>query len=402
MNGSARQRGNRQWRTGNRVQLLENGEEYYPRMLEAIGAAEREVIIETFILFDDPVGRRVQQALIAAAQRGCRVELTVDGYGSDDLSAAFVEAMTRVGVHFRFYDPQPRLLGYRINPIRRLHRKLVVVDGRIAFVGGINIALDHVTQAGPESKQDYAVRVEGPIVRDIQRFAELSIAKLESTRRERLRAWWRRRKQQPETALPDVGSSEVLFVVRDNERHPDGIEREYRAAIRTAQQRIVIANAYFYPGWRLLRSLRKAAHRGVDVTLILQGKPDMWIVKWAAENLYASLMRSGVRIFEYCERPLHAKVAVIDRHWATVGSSNLDPLSLYLNLESNLVFRDPDFAAELHTKLQNLMHQCCREVRRDQLPKADLVRYLFSLAMYQLNRRFPAWAVRSDYSQNRA
>ncbi|MDZ4080248.1 MULTISPECIES: cardiolipin synthase ClsB [Hydrocarboniphaga] len=380
------------WRAGNRVQLLENGEAYYPRVLEIVNAAEKEIFVETFILFDDPVGKPFQQALIAAARRGCRVELTVDGYGSANLTPEFIGEMTSVGIQFHVYRPQPKVMGMRTNLFRRLHRKLIVVDGRIAFCGGINIAFDHVADFGPTSKQDYAVEVEGPIVRDIHRFVELSVAKSEA-KQNRLKRWWQRRKQAiPEPEHASVGSVNAMFVIRDNERHHDDIERQYRLAIKSARSRIVIANAYFFPGWRLLRNLRDAARRGVDVTLILQGKPDMWYVKWVAENLYHYLMKAGVRIYEYCERPLHAKVAVIDDHWATVGSSNLDPLSLYLNLESNLVFRDAAFNAHLASRLRHLMQQCCREVQWDSIPHRDIRRQLFVFITYHLGRRFPAWA----------
>jgi cardiolipin synthase len=379
------------WTDGNRVQLLENGEAYYPRVLDAIGKARREVLVETFILFEDKVGIAFQQALIAAAQRGCRVELTVDGYGSFELTQAFVEAMTDAGIGFHVFRPQPKLFGMRTNLFRRLHRKLIVVDGELAFVGGINIAHDHVAEFGPKSKQDYAVEVEGPVVADIHRFCEMSLAKLAWKTHTR-RRWWQRRQQvPPPPELKPAGQARAMFVVRDNERHPNDIERQYRDAIKAARSRILIANAYFFPGYRLLRNLRDAARRGVEVTLILQGKPDMWYVKWVAENLYEYLMKAGVKIYEYCERPLHAKVAVIDDDWATVGSSNLDPLSLYLNLESNLVFRDAAFNRHLASRLRHLLTQCCTRVEWEAIPKRHIGRALFTFVTYHLGRRFPAW-----------
>lgn len=379
------------WVDGNRVELLENGEAYYPRVLAAIADAKQEIFVETFILFDDKVGKPFQQALIGAGQRGLRVELTVDGYGSADLTADFIKEMTDVGIGFHVYRPQPKIMGLRTNLFRRLHRKLVVIDGRLAFVGGINISHDHIADFGAGSKQDYAVEVEGPVVRDIHRFCELSVARHALTPQTR-RHWWQRKRAAPAAPrLEAVGGARAMFVVRDNERHHDDIERQYRLAIKAARRRIVIANAYFFPGFRLLRNLRDAARRGVDVTLILQGKPDMWYVKWVAENLYEYLMKAGVTIYEYCERPLHAKVAVIDEHWATVGSSNLDPLSLYLNLESNLVFSDAAFNRHLASRLSHLMLHRCRKVEWTALPKRDIRRQLFNFVTYHLGRRFPAW-----------
>src|SRR5690606_23771069 len=147
------------WRHDNTVELLENGEAFFPRVFDAIRAARREVLLETFILFDDEVGRELRQALIEAARRGAQVDVTVDGYGSDCLDEAFIGGLTEVGVRFHVFDPYPRIFGFRVNALRRLHRKLVVVDGEVAFVGGINYSADHLASFGPEAKQDYAAEL---------------------------------------------------------------------------------------------------------------------------------------------------------------------------------------------------------------------------------------------------
>ena len=327
-----------QWRESHRVELLENGEEFFPRVFELIAQARSEVLLETFIIEDDRIGHQLQQLLIEAAGRGAHVELIADGYGTADLSTASVEAMVSAGVRFRLYDPRPRVFSVRLNLFRRLHRKLVVVDGKIALVGGINFTVQHLREYGAQSKQDYAVEVEGPVVADIHRLITSMPAAEMVPRRLPQRLWrWRRRRASAAGSQTRVGSAGAALVARDNDRHRNDIERVYRLGIRSARRRIVIANAYFFPGYRLLRDLRNAARRGVDVCLILQGKPDMPIVRTAASTLHDYLQRGGVRIFEYRERPLHAKVAVIDEEWSTVGSSNLDPLSLFLNLEANLV-----------------------------------------------------------------
>ena len=152
------------WCAGNRIALLENGEAYYPRVFEAIGQARHEVMVETFILFADKVGWALHAVLLEAARRGVQVSLMVDGYGSPDLGPDFVDPLVEAGVRFQVYDPVPRLFGLRTNVLRRLHRKIVVVDGELAFVGGINFSADHLADHGPEAKQDYAVEVAGPIV----------------------------------------------------------------------------------------------------------------------------------------------------------------------------------------------------------------------------------------------
>lgn len=377
------------WRDGNRVRLLENGEEYFPRVMEAIAAANREVFVETFILFEDDIGRQLQAALIAAARRGLRVEVTVDGYGSDELGMEFIAAMTTAGVRFHVFDPRPRLLGFRLNVFRRLHRKLVVLDGRRAFVGGINFSQDHVRSYGPEAKQDYAVEVEGPVVQDIHRLVQSAVAPVE---RWAWRRWWRWRAQPAPIGMEPAGTARALFVTRDNDRHRGDIEEQYREAIRASRREIIIANAYFFPGYRLLRELRNAARRGVAVRLILQGKPDMPIVRWGATTLYDYLLRAGVSIYEYCERPMHAKVAVVDERWATVGSSNLDPLSLSLNLEANLIVSDPAFAAQLRERLMHLMTRGCEHIGPERAPRRTLGRQFLNFLAFHVTRRFPSWA----------
>lgn len=181
------------WQEGNRITLLENGDQYYPALFAAIGRASRQVILESFIWFEDEVGRRLHAVLLEAARRGIRVEVLLDGYGSPDLSDEFVGELTAAGVIFRYYDPRPKLMGMRTNLFRRMHRKIVVIDDTTAFVGGINYSAEHMSDYGPEAKQDYAVQVEGPVVLDILQFELENLPNSETARR-----WWRRRRHQPE------------------------------------------------------------------------------------------------------------------------------------------------------------------------------------------------------------
>ncbi len=375
------------WTTGNKVELLENGEGFFPRVFEAISGAQREVIVETFILFDDPVGRDLRSALIGAAQRGVKVDLMIDGFGSPDLSPEFMGGLTGAGVKVRVFDPGQRFFGKRLNVFRRMHRKIVVVDGACAFVGGINYSVDHMIASGPMSKQDYAVELHGPIVGEIHRFVLHAIAvggKGPSWFRRRLRA-------AHHDDIAPAGEAEALFVTRDNRRHTNDIERRYRAAIRTARHRVVIANAYFFPGYRLIKEMRNAARRGVDVRLILQGEPDMPIVKVAASMLYHHLLHAGVKIYEYCERPLHGKVALMDDRWSTVGSSNLDPLSLSLNLEANVIVRDQAFNGVLFERLDHLMQNSCKQIQTADLTEWSGWRLVRSFFIFHLLRWYPAW-----------
>ena len=375
------------WVPGNHFELLENGEEFFPRVFDAIRGAQREVVLETFILFEDKIGQQLHAALLAAADRGVEVHVLVDGFGSPDLSDSFVGQLVNAGVRFRIFDPGRRFLGQRLNLLRRMHRKIVVVDGTLGFIGGINYSADHVADFGPEAKQDYSVAVRGPIVAQMHRFA-----------REAVLGRARRRLQHSQDAgatagqLPRAGTADAIFVTRDNHQHTNDIERHYRVALRSARDRVVIANAYFFPGYRFIREMRRAAQRGVDVRLILQGQPDMAIVRTAASMLYDHLIRAGVRIYEYCDRPLHGKVALVDDEWSTVGSSNLDPLSLSLNLEANVIIRDRAFNDHLYGRLAHLMRHSCKQVKATPPGRFEGLRLLRSYLVFHLMRWFPTWA----------
>ncbi len=386
---------NGRWVAGNRFTLLENGEGFFPRVFECIAAAEHEVLLETFILFEDKVGQALQKALLTAAGRGVQIDITIDGYGSPDLSPAFILALTQAGVRVHVFDPSPRLWGYRTNLFRRMHRKIVVVDGKRAFVGGINYSADHLADFGAEAKQDYAVEMEGPLVAEIHQFVRAQLLLGQHPPGSRLAQLLNR---QPAPAVapanslpPATGPSDAIFVTRDNVEHQSDIERHYRIAIRGARRRIIIANAYFFPGYRLLRQLRKAARRGVDVRLILQGEPDMPIVKIAAGLLYHHLLAAGVKIYEYHDRPLHGKVALTDDEWSTVGSSNLDPLSLSLNLEANVIIKDRAFNQHLGEHLEQLMQNSCTQIHARDVAETGLWVSVRSFLVFHLLRRYPAW-----------
>ncbi|MDB5884739.1 MAG: phospholipase D/Transphosphatidylase [Polaromonas sp.] len=388
------------WVSGNSFALLENGEAFFPRVFDSIAAARHEVVLETFILFEDKVGLALHAALVSAALRGVQVDLTIDGFGSPDLSANFISALTQAGVRVHVFDPAPRLWGWRTNVFRRMHRKIVVVDRQRAFVGGINYSADHLADYGPEAKQDYSVEIEGPIVAVIHAFVHKALAAGQRNAHATLAGQLRERMADRAHLLAQVGRADpvpsgqaaALFVTRDNRKHTTDIERHYRIAIRAARRRVVIANAYFFPGYRLLKELRRAARRGVEVKLILQGEPDMAIVKTAANMLYHHLLSAGVQIFEYCERPLHGKVAVSDDEWSTVGSSNLDPLSLSLNLEANVIIKDRAFNQHLSARLEHLVRHSCRQITASDLVEPNWWRVVRSFFVFHLLSRYPAWA----------
>lgn len=374
------------WTFGNSVSLLVNGEEFFPRIFSAIQAAKYEILVETFILRDDKIGRQVQGDLIAAVRRGVRVSLAVDGYGSYYLSDDFIREITDAGIQFCMYDPPPKWMSYRTNLFRRLHRKLLVVDGVSAFVGGMNLSHNHLSDYGPNAKQDYAVELHGPIVQQIRDFAV-----------DQVRHFCRISYDFPDPPRSEpkqpVDPAQILFATRDNHSHPIDIENEYLTRIASAKTHITIANAYFFPGYRLLRELRNAARRGVTVRLIIQGKPGSTLAMKAVPTLYDFLVESQIEVYEYWERPFHGKIASIDDDWSTVGSSNLDPLSLSLNLEANVIIVDQAFNAHLSEHMEALVQQSeIRKINDSWIRRRTLWKWFRSLLIFHFLRHFPAWA----------
>jgi cardiolipin synthase len=343
---------------GNRLTLLQSGGEYFPALIAAIDAAAHEVHLETYIFSDDATGRLVAAALARAAQRGVAVRVLVDGFGAREFAAGLGASLAADSVEVMTYRPEAGQFGFRRHRLRRLHRKLSVVDGRVAFVGGINVIDDFDDGASAAARFDYAVRIEGPLV-----------ARIHADIRHvwRLVRWASLgRRPPPPPALPPsppvVGTTLAALRIRDNLRHRRDIEHAYLLAIHLARREILIANAYFLPGRRFRKELLAAAKRGVAVKLLLQGPTDHVLLHYATQSLYDRMLRAGVRIFEYAPAELHAKVAVIDDEWATVGSSNIDPFSLLMSREANVVVRDADFAGQLRTSLQAALDGASREV----------------------------------------
>lgn len=337
---------------GNRIELLRNGDEFFPALIAAMDAAATEIRLETYLFANDTTGKQVVEALARAAQRGVTVQLMVDGFGAANFSADFGERLLAAGVDVRVFRPEVARFRLRRHRLRRLHRKLATIDARIAFVGGINIIDDLDTPGQIPPRHDYAVRIEGPLLAPIHGVMQ---------RLWHLVSWANLRQRQPQVQVlapvtAPCGSILAAFLIRDNLRHRRDIENAYLSAIGAARHEIIIANAYFLPGRRFRQALIAAAQRGVRVTLLLQGRVEYRLLHYATQSLYGTLLAAGIQIQEYRQGFLHAKVAVIDSHWATVGSSNIDPFSLMLAREANVVIRDHGFASELLHHLQQTMH----------------------------------------------
>ncbi len=367
---------------GNAITLLENGKQYFPALEAAIDDAEREVFLETYIFNPDITGRRIAAALCRAAGRGVAVHLLVDGFGGREFVRTLMAGLIASGVAVLIYRRELKLLSLRRQRLRRMHRKLAVIDARVAFVGGINVIDDFDPAGPPHPRYDYAVQVEGPLLMSIADAAHQLW---------RLVSWanFRRRLNEPLQAPPCdrlAGSRRASFRIRDSLRHRRDIEEAYLAAIGTARTEVLIACAYFFPGRRFRQALVDAAQRGVHVTLLLQGLADHPVQAYATRALYPFFLGHGIRLFEYHRSYLHAKVAVVDERWATVGSSNIDPFSLLLAREANVFVDDGDFAAGLRDSLLRAMNEGARELCAEDWRKLPLLRRAASWLAYQAVR----------------
>ena len=341
--------------------LLQGSREYFPALVAALDAAQDEVYFETYI-FDFTAGSlAVAQALARAGERGVQVSVVLDGIGTPDVPLVWAARWSEAGVRWRIFEPIGTLGVWFPSRWRRLHRKLCVVDRSVAFCGGINILDDrhdpHGQNLMDRPRLDYAVQVRGRLVQEIhatmaQHWWRMAMAR--ELRHKRIGAAIEIFKETESGPLPN-SRGRYRLVLRDNLRHRTDIQRSYLQAIGRARHEILIANAFFFPASKLRRALVRAAQRGVRVRLLLPGFYEYAVPYLASRQVYGQLLRDGVEIVEYQASYLHAKVAVIDGRWATVGSSNLDPLSLLLAREANVVVQDPAFAAVLRQRLEQAM-----------------------------------------------
>lgn len=365
----------------NKLTLLQNGTRFFPQLCADIDAAQRFVYLETYIFAADETGRLVSQALQRAALRQVTVRVLLDGIGSAELPQAWVDDLRTAGVEVLWFRRETGLFNFNRFRLRRLHRKLSVIDGETAYVGGINILNDIPEGEDFDAPRlDYAVRIQGALAQQVQdEMRTLWTVVHRATLRKRIGQLGARlrRLRHPNAA------SFVELKLRDNVTHRRDIEHAYLQAITEAKHEVILANAYFLPGRRIRRALQAAAQRGVRVVLLLQGRVEYHLQHYATLFLYQRLMKDGIEIHEYRDSYLHAKVGVVDSEWATVGSSNLDPLSLMLAREANVVVRDEAFAKVLHASLTRAIRTSAVRVQHSQL---SFTSRLFARISYGLIR----------------
>jgi cardiolipin synthase A/B len=334
---------------GNKIKLLRSGAEYFPELEAAIENAVHEVYLQTYIYEADATGIRIGNALKKAAGRGVAVNVLLDGFGCKDLAKAYIQELEQAGVQVMFYRPKISPWTFKRRRLRRLHRKVVVVDGMVGFVGGINIIDDNNVPDQIPPRIDYAVRIEGAVL----------VAIVESVHKLWRRMAWKKIQQvnmsstqvNLQTPQTKKTSLKAAFVTRDNVLHRSDIEKAYLLAIAHAKSEIIIASAYFVPGRRFRKALMTSVKNGVSVKLLLQGRKEYFLM-FATHAFYSEFLSSGIEIYEYRKSFMHSKVAVVDNYWATVGSSNIDPFSLLLAHEANIVVQDTAFATELKSEIE--------------------------------------------------
>lgn len=380
---------------GNQLKLLRNGAEYFPALEAAIKSAQYEIYLQTYIYAADAIGVYIGNLLMQAARRGVRVNVLLDGFGSKDLPKSLVTELSAAGVQIMFYRPKISPWTLKKSRLRRLHHKMVVIDCKIGFIGGINIIDDFdVPNRMPNNvppRIDYAVQVEGNLITTMALGAHRLWRRISYTHLRALNASGaispeNRLMQMAKVKLMNQGTTAAL-VFRDNMLHRRDIEDAYLSAIVHAKTEIIIANAYFVPGRRFRQALLEAAKREVKVTLLLQGRMEYFLM-FATHAFYSDFLKNGIEIYEYRKSFMHSKVAIIDSHWATVGSSNIDPFSLFLAREANILVKDNAFATELRADVLATIQAGAHQISSKQWAQGNIAKRVASWLAYGLVRWF--------------
>ncbi|MFN8154773.1 MAG: phospholipase D-like domain-containing protein [Bacteroidia bacterium] len=373
---------------GNKIKLVHGGEEYFDALLEVIERARHFLHLQVYIFDVDETGLVILDALKEAAQRGVKVQVVADGFGSMSLGSKFPEEMARHNILFRFFSPLPFPGIFQAG--RRLHHKVVVADGKRALVGGINISDRYRGTDQQLPWLDYALLAEGPVVLPITAICEKIFQKRFSRR------GLRKLKKLKNTSAEPI-PMQVRVSVNDWIRRRNEISSAYKHMLSGAHKEIIIVASYFVPTRRLLKILVRAARRGRKVSIILSRTSDVILMKPAMTYLYSKLLQAGINIFEYRESVLHAKLCVVDKRWVSIGSHNLNHLSEFISIEMNLEVLDHAFASQTTRELYSLMEERCIPIT-----SADVTRgsNLFQKAGQWISYKLISWSMRILYFLN--
>ncbi|MFM9911684.1 MAG: phospholipase D-like domain-containing protein [Chitinophagaceae bacterium] len=366
--------------TKNKVKLIRGGEEYFELMLQLINEATTSIHLQVYIISDDQTGQQVADALRAAAKRNVLVYLLADGYASQSLPQKFINELEAAGINFRFFEPFFKSKNYYFG--RRLHHKVFVADAKFGLVGGVNIANRYNDMPGEKAWLDVALFMEGEIV------IELCVL------------CWKTWKNFP-TKMSITPCEEykinnefnfnekTLLRIRRNDwvRHKNEISATYIEMFRTARSQITILCSYFLPGKLIRRLLLSAANRGVKIKVITAGQSDIMISKYAERWMYDWLLRNKIELFEYQPTILHAKIAVCDGEWLTIGSYNINNISAYASIELNIDVRNANFANDTDRLLENIIKTECIQITKGKhLSNKSVLKQFVRWSSYQFIR----------------
>ncbi|MEK6616576.1 MAG: phospholipase D-like domain-containing protein [Bacteroidota bacterium] len=330
---------------GNAIELVHSGEDYFYRLRNIILNAKSEIHLQTYIFENDSTGIEIADALKEAASRNVKVYVLLDGYGSAKLPVSFADNLKRHGVFLRFFSSFFSKNNFYLG--RRLHHKVVVADGNIALIGGINIADKYFGTAAKEPWLDYAVQIEHEKIGEhLQQLCR--------------KIYYRKKKIERKTkpVLHSVRLASVRILQNDWLKRKNEIYNSYITAIHNSKQEIIIVGSYFLPGRRLTNALKTASRRGVKIKLILSGISDVPLVGRAICHLYSSLLKQNIELYEWNKSVLHGKAALIDNQWTTIGSFNLNHLSSYGSIEMNVEIHSPEFSKTFLSELNRVIAQC--------------------------------------------
>ena len=353
------------------IQLLHSGEMYFLQLKKLIDYAQKEIHLQTYIFEDDETGNDIADCLKRAAQRKVKVYVLFDAYGSAALPDSFVQDFIHHGISIRFFSPLFSLNNFYLG--RSMHHKVLVVDGKMAVIGGINIANKYRGFQEPEPWLDFAVQLDCPAAEDLQKLCRDYFFKKGSSK-----------KIKPVLHL--AGSALVGIIQNDWLKSKTEVCDAYTNAILRAKKEIVIIGSYFLPGKKMSKALKKASKRGVKITVILAGISDVPLVRRATQHLYATFLHDHIKIFEWNKSVLHGKAAIVDNQWSTIGSFNLNSLSCYGSIEMNVEIHSSGFAEALRLDFNRVINEC-REVTKSSFEKrANIVNRLADWLSYQTIR----------------
>lgn len=342
-----------------KVRLLWGGKPYFDLLVNLIEHARECIHLQVYIYESDETGTVIGEALIAAAKRGVAVYVLVDGYGSQELSSAFVARLKGNGVHFRVFEPLMRSRHFYFG--RRLHRKVLVVDARYAVVTGVNIGDKYNDLPGQPAWLDAAVCLEGEVAADLCTACWITWKNFQFTKRFPVAC----RPAATELDFAQAGRCAVRMRRNDWVRRRNEISRTYGEIFRQAEEEIILLASYFLPGRSVQKNIEAAAHRGVRIRVITCSQMDVPLVKDAERYMYDWLLRHDIEIYEYRGKMLHGKLATCDRKWMTVGSFNVNDLSARVSIELNVDLKGDAVVRQAIGEMERIIENDCERITRE-------------------------------------